>query len=348
MYSSTNPRFDQSITLKPILSSIPQQTPELTIPQSQRQTEPSQTPPTEERNPEITIESQSVEKEEEEAKIDDFISGSETKVPQNHEKDGFLPFLLNDQKSQRVEIFMMDNSLVIQPKMSQQPAETTMAAKCELISNVSEEANGGRDISGETGSNGYCRKRYRRSDMEALKFVNVEEQRKMWNEIYIGLEPAVSREFDNLSAEKSSIGKPQKPKSRRRSAMGLKKDKNLILSEVCNQDMHINFGEPDIVEACPQKMKDGLQVVVHDCNDELAIDVECHQNDDSDGEINSIQRPAFFVDGDPDFESGPPQDGLEYLRRVRYSSKSHFSLFLASLLYVTEESLLSYTYLALV
>lgn len=39
--------------------------------------------------------------------------------------------------------------------------------------------------------------------------------------------------------------------------------------------------------------------------------------DDSSSDEYSIQRPAFFVEGEPDFESGPPLDGLEYLRRVR-------------------------------
>ena len=39
---------------------------------------------------------------------------------------------------------------------------------------------------------------------------------------------------------------------------------------------------------------------------------------DSDEDYSSIQRPAFLVKGEPNFDSGPPEDGLEYLRRVRY------------------------------
>lgn len=46
---------------------------------------------------------------------------------------------------------------------------------------------------------------------------------------------------------------------------------------------------------------------------------ECSEDDDSDEDYASIQRPAFFVDGEPNFESGSPEDGLEYLRRVRYN-----------------------------
>ena len=44
------------------------------------------------------------------------------------------------------------------------------------------------------------------------------------------------------------------------------------------------------------------------------------EDEETDDEYESIQRAAFKVEGEPDFESGPPEDGLEYLRRVRYSS----------------------------
>lgn len=44
---------------------------------------------------------------------------------------------------------------------------------------------------------------------------------------------------------------------------------------------------------------------------------ECSEDYDSDEDYSSIQRPAFLVEGEPDFDSGPPEDGLEYLRRVR-------------------------------
>lgn len=44
---------------------------------------------------------------------------------------------------------------------------------------------------------------------------------------------------------------------------------------------------------------------------------ECSEVSDDDKYYNSIQRPAFLVEGEPNFDSGPPEDGLEYLRRVR-------------------------------
>ena len=39
--------------------------------------------------------------------------------------------------------------------------------------------------------------------------------------------------------------------------------------------------------------------------------------DDNDDDYEGILKPAFVVDGDPDFESGEPLDSFEYLRRVR-------------------------------
>lgn len=44
------------------------------------------------------------------------------------------------------------------------------------------------------------------------------------------------------------------------------------------------------------------------------------EDEETDDEYENIQRAAFKVVGEPNFESGPPEDGLEYLRRVRYSS----------------------------
>lgn len=53
-------------------------------------------------------------------------------------------------------------------------------------------------------------------------------------------------------------------------------------------------------------------------------DVE-YDESDSDDDYDGILKPAFAVDGDPDFESGEPLDGFEYLRRVRYDIGIHYS-----------------------
>lgn len=60
---------------------------------------------------------------------------------------------------------------------------------------------------------------------------------------------------------------------------------------------------------------------------ELGLDIPTSQSpsasegevyeDESDEEVESFQPLAFAVEGEPDFESGDPQDGWEYLRRVK-------------------------------
>lgn len=49
----------------------------------------------------------------------------------------------------------------------------------------------------------------------------------------------------------------------------------------------------------------------------MVPEAECSEDYESDNDYASIQRPAFLVEGEPNFDSGPPEDGLEYLRRVR-------------------------------
>ncbi|EFJ14480.1 hypothetical protein SELMODRAFT_47188, partial [Selaginella moellendorffii] len=41
-----------------------------------------------------------------------------------------------------------------------------------------------------------------------------------------------------------------------------------------------------------------------------------YYSDSSEGE--GLRKPALYVEGEPDFDSGPPQDGFEFLRRVRW------------------------------
>lgn len=59
-------------------------------------------------------------------------------------------------------------------------------------------------------------------------------------------------------------------------------------------------------------------------------DLICEDYTEDNDDYNSILKPAFTVDGEPDFSTGPPEDGLEYLRRVRYilSLCDHLSVYL--------------------
>lgn len=43
---------------------------------------------------------------------------------------------------------------------------------------------------------------YPREEMEALKFVNIVQQQKLWRDVYTGLGPAVMNEYDNLAGMK--------------------------------------------------------------------------------------------------------------------------------------------------
>lgn len=47
------------------------------------------------------------------------------------------------------------------------------------------------------------------------------------------------------------------------------------------------------------------------------LEEDSSDDEDSDEDYASIQKPAFLVEGEPNFDSGPPEDGFEYLRRVR-------------------------------
>ncbi|CAM6048466.1 unnamed protein product [Sphagnum compactum] len=50
---------------------------------------------------------------------------------------------------------------------------------------------------------------------------------------------------------------------------------------------------------------------------EVDEEEEVEEEEDSEEDVDSFQPRAFAVEGEPDFASGPPQDGWEYLRRVR-------------------------------
>lgn len=85
-----------------------------------------------------------------------------------------------------------------------------------------------------------------------------------------------------------------------------------ISGEVCFQSVGTAFDEVKSMDLTCGVLSDGKE-------NSTIVEEVCYEDDNSDDEYDSIQRPAFVVEGEPDFESGPPQDGLEYLRRVRYA-----------------------------
>ncbi|PKA56287.1 hypothetical protein AXF42_Ash011217 [Apostasia shenzhenica] len=171
---------------------------------------------------------------------------------------------------------------------------------------------------------GAKRRIYSRSEMEAFRFVNVDRQRRAWMEVYDGLDAVVASEYNGLRIPHGQTKRIQWSLERK-NASG-KNDDSEAAGEVFfsnktknsgtyTSDADASFGEILVdYESCT---KDKLYSENESVNEfEDVID----EDDDSEGEFDSIQRPAFVVEGDPDFESGPPLDGLEYLRRVRWEA----------------------------
>ncbi|CAH9083397.1 unnamed protein product [Cuscuta epithymum] len=128
-----------------------------------------------------------------------------------------------------------------------------------------------------------------REELEAMRFLNVEEQRKKWIEVYCGLGLDVQKDYNGLLRSTNQ-------------------KKNLVDFDPRRQlgkaRGHVSFGQKESNE-----------------NEDSFVVEEDTNYDDSDDDCISIQRPAFFVEGEPDFDSGPPEDGLEYLRRVRWEAE---------------------------
>lgn len=130
---------------------------------------------------------------------------------------------------------------------------------------------------------------YSRNATEALRFINTEEQERKWNDVYNELGPDIVDELDGLLVSTD----------RSQQSTWTKKIKGEVLSanDSANDEDVKNFKKP-----------------FDDYDDINNVDSS------SGDEYASIQRPAFYVEGEPDFDSGPPEDGLEYLRRVRWEA----------------------------
>lgn len=81
---------------------------------------------------------------------------------------------------------------------------------------------------------------YSREEMEALKFFNVVQQRKLWRDVYTGLGPAVMNEYDNLASSKH-----QKP------TLKSSDTRTCFLSESAAPGI---LGEYNCIPTCPLNM----------------------------------------------------------------------------------------------
>nr|DAD26732.1 TPA_asm: hypothetical protein HUJ06_028200 [Nelumbo nucifera] len=174
-----------------------------------------------------------------------------------------------------------------------------------------------------------CKISYSRNEMDALRFVDVERQQTMWKEIYNALEPVVAKELDGMTRCKQQTQRHRNVDNRQRP--GKKKGGDGILRESCPPNTENN----EYKEANPLDQACGVYVnpldlscgdCVNDQNDctiiqeETIIEEVFNEDEDSEDEYESIHKLAFLVEGEPDFDSGSPQDGFEYLRRVRWEA----------------------------
>lgn len=138
---------------------------------------------------------------------------------------------------------------------------------------------------------------YSRKELENLRFVGMEQQKKMWVEVYCGLSHTVRKEYDAL---RRHLGKENAP-----------------LNSGNDHSEHL-YDEEGNIDTRNYPLAFPLTR-----DDDISYERENNvyeESDDSDDDYSSIQRPAFRVTGEPDFDSGPPEDGLEYLRRVRWEA----------------------------
>uniref|UniRef100_A0A2N9ELG7 Gem-associated protein 2 n=1 Tax=Fagus sylvatica TaxID=28930 RepID=A0A2N9ELG7_FAGSY len=183
--------------------------------------------------------------------------------------------------------------------------------------------NGNQEVDGKkarlvTKSGDGTKKVYSRKEMEALRFANLEEQRKNWKEIYEGLGAAVAREYEDLASSKHQ--KQIRVNFDPRQHFGKKELAPAILREACTENMDSDFKKMENNETESLTTLDPACSHIVSGEGGTGLEEECSEDYDSDEDYASIQKPAFVVEGEPDFDSGPAEDGLEYLRRVRWEA----------------------------
>ncbi|KAK2990657.1 hypothetical protein RJ640_007791 [Escallonia rubra] len=153
---------------------------------------------------------------------------------------------------------------------------------------------------------------YSMKEMEALRFVNVDEQRKKWIEVYCGLGPAIAGEYDGLVdcnyQKQFEVNFDPRQQFRRKEAA------YATCGDEVSDNMDLGFQSMDTLDPAH-----GLSSSdIYGCT---AVQEERSEDDEGDAGYSSILRPAFLVTGEPNFDSGPPQDGLEFIRRVRWEAE---------------------------
>ncbi|KAH9623513.1 hypothetical protein KSS87_012468 [Heliosperma pusillum] len=185
--------------------------------------------------------------------------------------------------------------------------------------------------------------KYSRKELEKLKFVSTENQKRLCQEVFDGFEHNVKEVLTDVCVADSSYDVVKKRKYSRKELEKLKsvkrKSQKKFWLEVYNGFADNVRKEYDGLGSFKQNKHQSAgkrnysdQVILGDSSSEHVVDDvevrnsneedlgEWSEDEDSDDEYQSIRRPAFMVKGEPDFESGPPEDGFEYLRRVRWEA----------------------------
>ncbi|KAK7270050.1 hypothetical protein RIF29_22927 [Crotalaria pallida] len=165
-------------------------------------------------------------------------------------------------------------------------------------------------------------KRYSRKEMEALRNVKIGQQRKLWRNIYKRLKSEVGNEYDTLAAAHPlNNNNNHKHYTPHPQCLPNKKPAPPILGVGAANgrwrcaESHENMDSSENVSLVEPSLTHNL-IDVDGCSNLE----ESSEKDDSEDDYASIQRPAFLVEGEPNFDAGPPEDGWEYLRRVRWEA----------------------------
>ncbi|CAL0320682.1 unnamed protein product [Lupinus luteus] len=181
--------------------------------------------------------------------------------------------------------------------------------------------------------------KYSINELEALRFVNMDQQRKLWKSIFKTLQSRhIAKPYQALAATHHNNVNRNPPHSLKNTksppSVLVNAPQQLLDIVVDSSNGGRHFGQH--IRVCNENMDRELQLMEisesvslgdPSCAHSLMVGDGCSnleessEKDDSDDDYASIQRPAFFVKGEPNFDAGEPEDGWEYLRRVRWEAK---------------------------
>ncbi|CAI0397171.1 unnamed protein product [Linum tenue] len=169
--------------------------------------------------------------------------------------------------------------------------------------------------------------KYSRKELEEMRFLNIVEQRRIWSSIYNGLGAAVVKEYEELACSRNQKNLHQRNcDSSRHPRFGSQAAATAGAPSVLGEELSSeNVG--DELENVQEVDRENLSLSPSSSHDiaggetpDTVAEEQYDEEDDSDDDYASIQKPAFRIEGEPNFDSGPPEDGWEYLRRVRWEA----------------------------